>query len=159
MNILTHNNTKSFVTSLLSITSVRYPEMKKEHPNQMHIFTIQNFTKIFWSIWNKYFLQISGFWTFLLTQKTCVFYVSFNLIKVTWPCCCSALASATLPILNVKQNWWGVFLLIATCEKIIIFSVLDNMLWHLGLAKLDLPDLSCCQFWSDWCGKTKGSQD
>lgn len=71
---------------------------------------------------------------FQLTQKPSEFHVSFKLTKVTWPCCFNGLTSATLPMLNAKQNWWGVFLLIATCEKIIIFSLCDNMLWHLGLS-------------------------
>ena len=108
--------------------------------------------RIFFSSYFR-FLNISA------DTKTSVFDVSFHLSKVTWPCCYYALASLTLQMLNVKQNWWGVFLLIATCGKIIIFSVLDNMLWHLGLAKHDLRDLFCCQFWSEWCAKTKAGWD
>jgi len=40
LDILSHNNTKTFAAYLLSITSTRYAEMQMEHPDQMHIFTI-----------------------------------------------------------------------------------------------------------------------
>lgn len=44
--LIPHNDTKSFVPYLLSIASIRYAEMQKEQPNQIHLFHNRKFYKI-----------------------------------------------------------------------------------------------------------------